>query len=139
VRSPRTLTAALPFVLALACAPELGDVAGRPQDARPLQLGVAARDSLKCDVGDCADWYALVLDAKRPVELQLDADTGPAWNVAVELILRDAAGNELGHERSDGRPTVSLRAELAPGRYWIAVRSATAGSVVPYSLVARGG
>ena len=136
---PRALAAALAFAFAFGCATELEPVRGRPEDARPLQLGVAARDSLKCDVGDCADWYALVLDAKRPVELQLDADTGPAWNVAVELILRDAAGNELGHERSDGRPTVSLRAELAPGRYLVAVRSATAGSVVPYALTARVG
>jgi hypothetical protein len=115
----------------------LGDSGEGAAGARPLELGVPAHDSMKCDQVECEDRYALELDRGRALEVELDTNPGGNWNVVVELILRDGAGNELARERTDGRPAIVLHAELPPGRYVVAVRSATEGNVVQYSLVAR--
>ena len=121
----------------LGCRSLPADPDGRPEGARPLEFGTAAHDSLKCDEGDCADWYTIEVDQKGPVAIQLDPDTGPAWNVEVELLVYDEVGTVIENERTDGRPDLSVRPELAPGKYFIAVGSTTAGNVVPYALVAR--
>ena len=113
------------------------DPDGRPDGARPLEFGTAAHDSLKCDEGDCADWYTIEVDQKGPVAIQLDPDTGPAWSVEVELLVYDEVGTVIENVRTDGRPEIAVKPELAPGKYFIAVGSATGGNTVPYALVAR--
>lgn len=114
-----------------------GDPDGQHEGARPLELGAVAHDSLKSDEGDWADWYAIQVDRKGPVSIQLEPDTGPAWNVEVELLVYDEKGTVLENVRTQGKPELSVRPELAPGKYYIAVGAATAGNVVPYTLVAR--
>jgi hypothetical protein len=122
---------------ALGCKSLPADPDGRPQGARPILLGVAQHDSMKCDEGDCADWYSFELNARTPVVIQLDPDTGPAWNVEVELLLYDAVGNVIATEKTEGRPSLTVKSDLAPGSYYVAVGSATGGNLVPYTLVAR--
>ena len=123
--------------VALGCKSLPPDPDGRPQGARPIQLGVEQHDSMKCDEGDCADWYSFQLDTKTPVAIQVDPDTGPAWDVEVEVVLYDAVGTVIATEKTEGRPSLAVKSDLAPGSYYIAVGSATGGNVVPYTLVAR--
>ena len=125
--------------LALGCKSLPPDPDGRPQGARPIQLGVEQHDSMNCDQGDCADWYSFELEAKTPLTLQLDPDAGATWDagVQVEILLYDSVGTVIATEKTEGRPSLTVKSDLAPGSYYIAVGSATGGNGVPYTLVAR--
>lgn len=91
---------------------------------------------MKCGEGDCADWYTFEIDKRMPVLFQLGPDAGGVWPVEVEFVLYDKDGALLVKEASQG-PALTVRSDLAPGQYFVAVGSATGGDVVPYSLLAN--
>lgn len=129
--------AALSVVWVAGCRHLPADPDGRPDGARPLELGNAAHDSMKCDEGDCADWYTIEVDQKTTVTIQLDPDAGAAWDVDVELIVYDSVGTVIDNVKTEGKPSLAVRPELAPGKYYIAVGSGTGANPVPYTLLAR--
>ena len=109
-------------VAALGCFRPPPDPDGVRDGALALAAQARRADQLRCDAGDCADWYRI--DLARPGALSLEVDTG-ALARAYALELYDAAGKRLA--RVDGRPgeRAAARADLEPGSYFVALTTPT--------------
>jgi hypothetical protein len=136
-RAALRTAAALALAGALACHRLPPDPDGRPAGAQTLALGTTQTDSLECDSGDCADWFAVEMPEKSTLVLELGAEAASSPDVEVEMILYDSKGVALGSEKSGGHSSIVLRSELAPAVYYVAVGSQASGIAIPYTLTAR--
>lgn len=98
-----------------------GSPAARARQKAPtLEYGRTLEDALHCKKRDCDDWYRLVVQTRRVVEVEVDAPADPALP-DFGLSLYDADMTLVGDERAVRTGPRNIRRALAPGLYYVHV------------------
>jgi len=105
--------------------------------ANQIALGQVVDDTLHCRMGDCKDWFFVVLD--RAGEFEVVVTVPPQESPgSVRLLLEDIdpGGGRLAHSTDwDDEPPLRVGTYAQPGPYYFSVEND--GALVSFRVVAK--